>query len=110
MILAVLIHNRQPFDAAGCRSGLRNINHPRVKIPLFAGQTFINGIGNHMCHPAPVALGRCKRLPFHLALGRHVPQPKLDPKVFVVQFPNRTLNQRMGINRPPIYKGRLLIH
>ena len=110
MVFAVLIHNRQPLDALGRRPGFGNINNPGVKIALFAGQTLINGVGNHMGYPAPVVFGCGKRLAFELILGINVPQAKLDPQRVRIHFLDGTLYQSMRINCLPVDKVRLLVH
>ncbi len=109
VIFAVLIHNRQPLDAPGCRAAFRNIHDPGVKIAFFAGQTFVNGIGNHVSNAAPVVFGGGKRLSFQLFFGKNVPQAKFHPQIVGVDFRNSALHQRNRIDRFPVAEARQFV-
>ena len=54
--VAVLVHQRQPFDALARGAAFGNIGNDGVEIAFVAGQAFVNRIGHRMRHAPPVIL------------------------------------------------------
>ena len=109
MVFTVLIHNGQTFGAFGFGAGFGNIDNTGVKVAFFTGQAFINRIGNHVGHAAPVVFCGGERLPFKLVLGINVPEAKFNSQMIAVNFGYGALNQGVGVNCLPINEVGLFV-
>src|SRR5262249_2214829 len=73
---AVLIHDREPFDAPLGRPGLIDEYDPAVEIAALPGQALVDCIGDDMCDAPPI-VGRGEiLLAVELLPGEDVPQSK----------------------------------
>ena len=78
VVLAVLVHDRQPLGAPVARAGGGDVDDAGVEIALLAQQPLIDHVGHDVGDAAPVALRRGVGGALDLRLRQHVPQAELD--------------------------------
>src|SRR3546814_7554470 len=69
---AILVHDRQPLDAAVGRTALGDIDDAGVEITVLAGDALVDGVGDQMRQPAPVVRRGEQRQAGHLLLGGEI--------------------------------------
>src|SRR4029077_10301885 len=73
---AILIHDRKPLHPPFRRTGLVDKYHAAVEIAAFAGEPFVNSVGDDMSDAPPI-VGRGEiLLTVELLSAEHVPQPE----------------------------------
>src|ERR1700742_2590965 len=103
---AILVHDREPFDALLLRSRLVDKDDAAVEIPLFSGEPLVNSIGNDVPHTARGIGRHIELLSCDLACREDVPEAvfALEPAVAYVRY---TANhQRLRVNDAPILETR----
>ena len=106
MPIAVLIHDRQAFDAPVAGTVFRDIDDPGIEITRFAGQAFIDGIGNDMGDPPPVTWCAEIDQTGHLFARQDVPKAKLYAQPAIAFNAHLARDKGLGVQHPPIGKSR----
>ena len=103
---AVLVHDGEPLDARGARTGLVDEHDAAVEIAAVAGELLVDRVRDDVGDAAPVVRRGEILLAGELLAGEHVPQPEfgLEPAVGLPR--HRSGHQRLRIDGAPIGKVR----
>ena len=102
---AVLVHDREPFDAARLGAGLGDIDHAAVEIGAFAGQPLIDRIGAFVPGAAPVGRRHDEALACEFGLGGDVVEVAADRQRAVGVGLDIALHQAGGTGGGPFGEG-----
>ena len=102
MVLPVLIHDGEAFDAFRGRAGFGNINHTCVEIALFAGEALVDFVRHQVADAAPVAAVRVVFLARDLLFAERVPQPEADAHMVGTHGGDGAGDQRLRVDLPPV--------
>ena len=104
VVMPILIHDRQTFDAAGLRSGLRDIDNLRIKVTRITGEFLINKISNLVGQLAQTIGAGIARARGYVALRDHIPQHKFNLQFTVGINLGRADKQPFCAKRRPVGK------
>ena len=107
VVVAVLIHDRQPLDPVRLRAGLGDIDDLRVEIAGVAGKLFINAVGDHMREPPEPVRISVSFTPAEDAPVDHIPQDEFDLKLAVIVLDRRSDQESFCAKRQPVGEIRL---
>ena len=110
MVGAILIHDRQAFDAARGWPGFGDIHQAGVEITALSGQALINHIRNNMGQTPPIAGYGGHRLTFQLRFGVNIPEAELDAQAPIGCHRHTAVDQGLSVDHPPIAEPRQHIH
>ena len=107
---AVLVHDREPLDAALGRPGLVDEHDAGVEVALIAGQALVDRIRNDVSDAPPIVGGGEILLAGELLARQHVPQPELgfQPSVRLTRDPPD--RERLRVDGAPVRKARHRVH
>ena len=106
VVLAVLVHDRQPLGAPVARAGGRDIDDAGVEIALFAQQPLVDHVGHDVRDAPPVALRGGVGGALDLGLRQDVPQPEFHPHLTAAQDLHVAGHQRLGAGHLPVLEIR----
>ena len=103
---AVLVHHREPLDAALLRPGLVHEHHAAVEIALLTGHPLIDLVGDDVRDAAPIFRRGEILLARELLAGDHVPQAEfgLEPAIGLPRHPAG--DQRLRVDGLPVLELR----
>ena len=107
MILAILIHNRQPLDPRRAWTRFRNIDNAGIKIAIFPRDTLVNRVGDDVGNTPPVLWRGFIGQPRHLALAENIPQAEFHTELAIAQRFNLADDKRLAVQHAPIAKAWL---
>ena len=107
MVFAVLVHDGQTLDALLLRSAFRHIDDLRIEIAVFAGNPFVDGIGNHMGDAAPTLRRRVKAWPTIWVSAKTSHRRNSTRKWPSWVCSTLALHQGLGVDRLPIGEAGL---
>ena len=102
---AVLVHDREPLDAALLGAGLVDEHHAGVEIALLAGQALVDLVGDDVRDAPPVFRRGEILLAGELLAGEDVPQPEFGLQPPVALPRHAAGHQRLRVDGLPVLES-----
>ena len=106
MVRTVLIHNSKALDTSLLWATFSDIDDPGIEIPILAGNTVINRVGDNMRNASPIH-SCCREGPAnHLRFRKDVPKTKFNPYLAIRQQFHFAIHERLRVYDAPIRESR----